>query len=81
LNLAYKFSTQTQKTLPQVLKTDTHLEGLFDQASVEMDALKKSRGKTKKPFKVHLVDRTATKKRGKGKESKKVCYSPNILTS
>lgn len=77
LKLAYKFSTDTQRALPRLLKTAAHLEALFGGAKMEMAALEKSNSKTKKPFKVILVDRDAGKKGGntKAKGSKKVCYT------
>jgi len=74
LNLAYKFTTSTQKELPQVLSSEEHLDRLFERAREELERHLKSKAKNKKPFKVILVDRDGgVKKKGKGKlaESKK----------
>jgi len=74
LNLAYKFTTSTQKEFPQVLNNKEHLDRLFERAQDELERHRKSKAKNKKPFKVTLIDQDCgTKKKAKSqvKESKK----------
>jgi len=78
LNLAYKFTTSTQKELPQILNNEEHLDRLFERARDELERHRKSKAKNKKPFKVTLVDQdSGTKKKVKSqsKESKKASRS------
>jgi hypothetical protein len=75
LNLAYRFSTSPQKELPQMLSTPLHLACLFNNARAILDERATGKSKSKKEFRVILVDRNTGKKGGKTTEGKKVSFS------
>jgi hypothetical protein len=78
LNLAYRFSTSPQKELPQMLGTPLHLARLFNNARKILDERATGKSKSKKEFRVILVDRNTGKKGGKTTERKKVSFGIEI---
>ena len=75
LNLAYRFSTSPQKELPQMLQTPLHLARLFNNARKILDERATGKSKSKKEFRVILVNQNAGKRGGKTTEGKKVSFS------
>ena len=82
LNLAYKFTTSTQKELPQILNNEEHLDRLFERGRDELERHRKSKAKNKNPFKVTLIDRDSGTKKAKSqaKESKKASSAGSLYT-
>ena len=74
LNLAYCFSTTPQKELPQMLWMPLHLAHLFNNACQILDERATGKSKSKREFRVILVDRNVGKKGGKTTEGKKVSF-------
>jgi len=75
LKLAYHFSTSPQKELPQMLSTPLHLARLSNNACKILDKRAMGKSKSKKEFRVILVDWNTGKKGGKTAEGKKVSFS------
>jgi hypothetical protein len=71
LLLAYKFSTDAQKKLPNLLSTPIHfvdmIQGARDGLSMQAEAARKGKKLKGGPFKVEIIDRDS----GKGKEPPK----------
>jgi len=72
LNLTFPGKTSPQKELPQMLSTPLHLASLFNNAHKILDERATGKLKSKKEFRVILVD---WKKGAKTKEGKKVSFS------